>query len=194
MRELVFMLEEQSAQEMLEKIVPRLLSPETQIVARYIKFEGKQDLDKQLHPKLSSYLNPDARFIILRDQDSSDCLSIKSDLASLCNRAGRSEAIIRIACHELEAFYLGGLTAVEIGLGIAGIACQQTKAKFRNPDSLISPARQLERLTKNRYQKLAGSRAIAPHLNLENCGSRSFHNLVQAIRHTAFLLGDVSRP
>ena len=46
MSELVFMLEEQSARAMLEGLLPKLLPAE--VTPRYVVFEGKQDLEKQL--------------------------------------------------------------------------------------------------------------------------------------------------
>lgn len=67
MKELVFLLEEASAGAMLESLLPRILQPG--IRHRLIVFEGKQDLEKQLYRRLRAYLNPQARFIVLRDQD-----------------------------------------------------------------------------------------------------------------------------
>ena len=62
------MLEERSAKALLESLLPRILSPETEF--RCIPFEGKQDLEKQLIRKVRAYQNDQARFIVLRDQDS----------------------------------------------------------------------------------------------------------------------------
>jgi hypothetical protein len=85
----------------------------------------------------------------------------------------------------LEAFYLGDLRAVELGLRLRGLLSKQGKAKFRDPDRLQFPSLELEKLTNRQYQKVAGSRAIAPHLDLERPGSPSFHHLIQAIRSAA---------
>jgi hypothetical protein len=145
-------------------------------------FEGRQDLEKQMPNKLRGYLNPRARFIVMRDQDQADCRKVKRSLAALCTRAGRPQTTVRIACRELEAFYLGDLHAVEKGLNISGLAGKQNKARFREPDRLVHPSYELQKLTGNRYQKVAGSRAIAPHLNLQAPRSRSFHHLIRAIR------------
>ena len=89
---------------------------------------------------------------------------------------------MRIACKELESFYLADLDAVERGLGIPGIAKRQQESKYREPDKFISPKQELRRLTKNVYQPRSGSRAIAPYLDLGNSRSPSFRNLVQGIR------------
>lgn len=186
MIELVFLLEEESAKEMLVGILPRLLDPKSGVSTRFIVFEGKQDLEKQLVPKLARYQNPEARFIVLRDQDRHpDCRAVKSRLHSLCRQSGRKALKVRIACQELEAFYLGDLAAVEQGLGLKGLAKRQGEKKYRSPDSVVAPAKELERLTKFRYSKVLGSRAIAPHMALQSPRSTSFHHLLVAIQHLA---------
>jgi hypothetical protein len=186
-KELVFFLEEESAKVLLEILCPRLID-KNRVHTRFIVFEGKQDLQKQLERKLRGYLNPHASFIVLRDQDSGDCHKVKRSLKALCARAGRPNAIVRVACRELEAFYLGDLRAVELGLGIKGVAVKQDRAKYRDPDRLISPSRELEELTSRGYQKVAGSRAIGPHLQLVSPRSRSLHHLLEAIRNADYNL------
>ena len=166
---------------MLQSVVVKLKLDQANVATRYIVFEGKQHLDKNLERKLRGYVNPRARFIVLRDQDGADCKKLKSDLAAICKKA-RKKVVIPIACRELEAFYLADLLAVERGLAIQGVASKQGQAKYRNPDSLDHPAQELEKLTAHRYQKITGSRAIAPHLDLGNTRSASFRNLVSAIR------------
>ena len=82
----------------------------------------------------------------------------------------------------LESCYLADLAAVENGLELSGIAKHQGKQKYRSPDYLGSPSSELARLTKERYQKVGGSRAIGPWLDPENVRSDSFRNLVTGIR------------
>ena len=184
MRELVFLLEEESARAMLEGVLARML-PAT-LPVRYIVFEGKQDLERQLSRRVRGYRNPKARFVVLRDQDNHpDCTEIKARLTRLCREGGCNEALIRIACRELESFYLADLQAVERGLSIGGLAKQQQKQKYRNPDRLASPSRELRDMTKGRYQKVGGSRAIGPYLDLFNTRSTSFKNLINGIKRIA---------
>lgn len=182
MRELVFLLEEPSAKAMLESVLPRVLNEETRF--RCIPFEGKQDLEKQLTRKIRAYQNDQARFIVLRDQDSHpDCTVVKSRLLDLCKASGKADrCLVRIACRELETFYLADLLAVEQSLGLTGLAKHQQSRKFKTPDHLGSPSRELKTLTGNRYEKVAGSRAIGRHLQLDNERSPSFRNLMVAIR------------
>jgi hypothetical protein len=182
MKELVFLLEEPSAKAMLETLLPRML--DQNISARCIPFEGKQDLEKQLTRKIRAYQNQEARFIVLRDLDNHpDCLAVKRKLLDLCAESGRAEqCIVRIACKELETFYLADLKAVEQALQMPGLAKQQQKKKFRTPDNLGSPSSELKNLTTQHYEKVAGSREIGKHLNIENDRSSSFRNLIGAIR------------
>jgi len=185
MTELVFLLEERSARALLESLLPRVLPPG--LPFRLIPFEGKQDLEKQLTRRIRGYANPRARFIVLRDQDSApDCKAVKQRLLALCDLADRRpDCLVRIACRELETMYLADLAAVDKALGTDKLARQQGGRKFRSPDLLESPSQELRRLTAHRYEKVAGSRAIGLHLNLDNGRSPSFHHLVSGIRHMA---------
>lgn len=181
-REIVFLLEERSAQALLESLLPRLL-PEG-IAYRLIPFEGKQDLEKQLARRIRGYMNRDARFIVLRDQDSApDCKVVKQRLLALCAESGRAgTCLVRVACRELETIYLADLAAVDAALETRGLARRQTERKFRNPDALESPSRELRGLTQQRYEKVQGSRAIGKHLDLSNERSATFKHLISGIR------------
>ncbi len=182
MKELVFLLEEPSARAMLESLLPRILSEE--IHFRCIPFEGKQDLEKQLTRKIRGYQNQGARFIVLRDLDSQpDCLLLKRKLLALCADSGKAEqCLVRLACKELETFYLADLQAVEQALQMNGLAKHQQTKKFRTPDHLGSPSVELKKLTKQKYEKVAGSREIGKYLDPNNERSTSFRNLIGAIR------------
>ena len=59
MSKLVFLLEEESAKNMLQGILPRML-PDTPV--QYITFEGKQDLEQQMVRKIRLWREPDSRF------------------------------------------------------------------------------------------------------------------------------------
>jgi len=180
MKTVVFFLEEPSAKEMLMGLLPRVLSPNIDI--RYIIFRGKQDLEKNLCKKLRGWHLPESVFVVIRDQDSGDCHAVKTKLINLCLQAGRGDALVRVACRELESFYLGDLKAVEQGLGITGLTAKQDGKKFRSPDMLGNPSDELDKLTSGVYQKLSGSRAIGPFLELEGNRSHSFNMLLMGIK------------
>lgn len=182
MKELVFLLEEISAKAMLESLLPRILHAD--IHHRFIPFEGKQDMEKQLCKRLRGYLNPQTRFIVLRDLDSEpDCKKLKEKLTDYCQQAGQMDkTLIRIACRELESFYLADLEAVGKALSIPRLASYQNKSRFRKPDLLPNPSRELATLTKDYYQKISSSNAIGQFLDPENTRSSSFYHLIQGIR------------
>ena len=188
MSALVFLLEEESAKNMLEGIVSRLV-PEG-VHVQYMTFSGKQDLEKQMERKIRLWMEPDSRFIILRDQDAGDCTAIKARLLNIVQKTGKADVcLVRIACHELESFFLGDLAAVAQGLNMPALAGKQNKTPYRRPDTIANAAEELKKLTGNRYSKLAGSRAIGPCLSLNGSNrSHSFGVLVDAIFRQASLL------
>lgn len=182
MSTLVFLLEEESAKALLQVIVPKLIPPE--VTARYITFEGKQDLEQEIVRKLRGWRTPDTAFIILRDQDAADCEKIKQRLLDLVKASGKKETcLVRIACHELESFYLGDLAAVAQGLNLTDLGKLQRKALYRSPDDLANASEQLKRITQKKYCKVAGSRAIARFMKLDGSNlSKSFRLLCSSIK------------
>ncbi len=90
--------------------------------------------------------------------------------------------MVRIACHELESWYLGDLAAVERGLGVSGLSAKQNQNKYRIPDRLSNAADELAKLTRDRYQKVGGSRAISPFLDPNNNRSHSFNVFVDGLK------------
>lgn len=179
MTELVFFLEEPSAKAMLEGVVPRLLGES--ISVRYVVFQGKQDLEKRLPRRLRAWQNPQARFVVMRDQDSGDCCEIKQRLRKICRESGKPDALVRIACHELESFYLGDLKAVASTIGPKALAKRQSNSKYRDPDRLNNAAQELKHIARS-YQKLSGSRAIGLALSLDENRSASFKQLTNGIK------------
>lgn len=173
MMTLVFFLEELSAQAFLESFLPSILPSDFSV--QYIVFEGKSDLEKRLAQRLRGWNKPNCKFIVLRDQDSADCKEVKSGLVAKCKEGSHPETLVRIACHELESWYLGDLLAVQIGLVENGLSKFQGKAKFRNPDELNNAADELVKLTKGKYQKVSGSREIGKYMTASTNRSHSFN-------------------
>lgn len=181
MKHLVCLLEERSAQYVLESILPRLFHG-VEMSFQYLVFEGKQDLEKRLKNRLKGYRKPDAYFLVMRDQDSGNCVKIKEQLWQKVRNSGKEErTLIRIACRELESFFLGDLQAVGKALNAPKIQQQKNKKKFRNPDTLGSPYNELKKIDKN-YTKTAGARSIAEYMALDGTNlSRSFNALIDGL-------------
>ncbi len=185
MSRIVFLLEEPSAKEALNGLLPRVLGDLRWLL---IPHEGKQNLMKSIPRKLRAWQAPGDRFVVIRDQDGSDCLEVKNKLVAICKAAGRPAALVRLACRELESWFLGDLAAVEKGTDTKNLASLQMKTKYRDPDRLANPSSELKRLVP-RYQKLSGARAIGRHLDLDANTSRSFRVLVKGLRRLALEMG-----
>ena len=179
MTELVFFLEELSARALLEGFLPKIVPDTTR--CRFIVFEGKQDLEKQVVKRMRGYRVPDACFVILRDKDAEDCRRVKARLITKCTEAMKTDAMVRVACHELESWYLGDLAAVEAGLGLSGLTRLQHKSPYEKPDDIVAPSQKLKTIAPS-YQKVSGSRAIGPHLDPANNRSHSFSVFVNGIQ------------
>ena len=104
MSRIVFLLEDYSMKVLLDGLLPRLF-PELSFLC--VPHEGKQDLEKSLPRKLRAWREPGVRFVVVRDNDGADCRDLKSRLVALCASGGREDALVRIACQEVEAWYLG---------------------------------------------------------------------------------------
>jgi hypothetical protein len=183
MSQLVFFLEERSARAMLESFLPTIFP---NLAVRYVVFQGKQQLEKELPKRLRGWNVPGDRFIVLRDNDGGDCRALKRRLADSCASAGRPQTVVRIACQELEAWYLGDLHAIEQAFSIDGLEALRRKAKFRDPDRIGKPSDELSKMTRGRYQKIIGSRAIGRCLGRGRNRSASFRAFVAAIERLSF--------
>ncbi len=179
MTELVFLLEEASIIEVLEVLVPGIVPND--VICRFVPHEGKSDLEKSIPRKLRAWRTPGVRFVVVRDKDQGDCHAVKEKLLELCQKGRRPDTLVRIVCHHLESWYLGDLAAVEKAFSLNGIARRQDQQKFRDPDALPNAEQVLRRLAPQ-YQKIAGSREIAPHLDVDNNRSHSFGVFLSGVR------------
>lgn len=178
MRHLVCLLEEPSAQDALQAWLPTWLPDD--VTPHFIVFQGKQDLEKRMVLRIRYWLQPDSRFLVLRDQDSGDCKVVKAGLAARCVEAGRPDAVVRVACRELESFFVGDWHAVANAFGKPALTRLARKARYRDPDGLGSPSQELVKHLSG-YQKRDGARRIAPLVDPARNTSRSFHALRKAV-------------
>ncbi len=179
---LVFLLEELSMKAFLEGFLPRILPPDVHV--RLVPHEGKSDLEKSIPRKLRAWRTPNTQFVVVRDQDAGDCVRIADHLRALCADAGRADTLVRIACRELEAWFLGDLQAVADAFELPRLASLQSQKKYRQPDSIGSPSRELAALVPG-YGKVAGARRLGPALDVERCCSPSLAAFVRGVQRTA---------
>jgi hypothetical protein len=179
---LVFLLEEPSAQDALQGFLPSILPPDVSI--EYLVFEGKQDLEKRMVRRMRGWLKPESVFLVLRDQDSGDCRIIKQNLTDLCREAGKPDAMVRIACRDLESWFLGDWESVGKAFALPRLANLQRKASYQDPDRIVNPVSELRKAIPT-YQKRDGARRIGPHLSHARNRSRSFQVFVEAVQRLA---------
>jgi hypothetical protein len=177
MSRLVFLLEEYSMKVLLDGLLPRLF-PDLSFVC--VPHERKQDLEKSVPRKLRAWNEPGARFVVLRDNDGGDCRALKAKLRELCEEGRRGDALTRIACQELEAWYLGEPDALTAAFGRESMRAIGSKARYRDPDSVQVPSAALREMVPA-FQKVSGARAMAKHLTREGNRSRSFRVLLDGI-------------
>lgn len=175
---LEFLVEEKSMAVFLEEFLPLIL-PEGYILNENCTIRphnGKQDLQNQLPKIVRAYRNYPwpVRFMVLHDQDSHDCILLKSKLKKLIdNDTSTINYLIRIACKELENWYLGDLSAIEFVYPESKAKSKKNKAKFRTPD-LLNGAEEMEKFTKN-FGKVSCAREIAKVISINNNKSVSFN-------------------
>ncbi len=179
MSRLVFLLEEYSMKVLLEALLPRLF-PALPFLC--VPHEGKQDLERSIPQKLQAWREPGVRFVIVRDNDNGDCRALKQRLGGLC--AARPETVVRIACQELEAWYLGDPAALAEAFGDAKLARIGRRARFRDPDAVGQPSRTLVELVPS-FQKVSGARLLGPLLDPARNMSGSFRALIDAVQRLA---------
>lgn len=179
---LIFLLEEPSMKYLLDELLPRILPPD--VTFQTIPHRGKRDLEKSIPRKLRGWNEPgDIRFVILHDQDTKDCVSLKTALQQLCDVTERP-CLVRIACQEMEAWYFGDVNALCLAYGQPKLRDVIRKEKFRIPDAIPNPKEQLYKLIPE-HQQISGAKRVAPHMNIEQNTSVSFQKFVSGVRRMA---------
>ncbi len=180
---LVFLLEEPSAREALKGLLPKIIPKEVEV--RFLVYEGKQDLEKRMARQMRAWQLPNSRFVVMRDQDSGDCREIKRKLLEQCRAAGREDALVRIACRELEAWFIGDWEAVGMAFDRPKLKGLQAKKTYREPDRIGSPVGELRKQIPT-YQKVDGAKRISSYLDLERNRSPSFCAFVEGVRRLSW--------
>ena len=92
---------------------------------------------------MKAWKEPDTHFVIIQDQDSNDFRLQKVKIMELCIDCSR-DVLIRIACHEMEAWYFGDLEVVSKSYG-KDLTKYSEKKKYRDPDAIASPKQELRK-------------------------------------------------
>lgn len=162
---------------LLDGLLPRVF-PDIRFLC--VPHEGKQDLERSVPRKLRAWREPGVRFVVIRDNDGSDCTALKQGLVTLCSKGGRNDTLVRIVCQELEAWYLGEPDALAEAFGKEALRGIGRRAQFREVDAVQQPSAALERLVPE-FQKVSGARRMARFLSRERNQSSSFQVLLAGI-------------
>jgi hypothetical protein len=174
---------------LLECLLPRIFPGWT--VGNHflcIRHEGKDDLRRSIPRKLKAWQGKNDRFVVVQDQDKSDCKLLKKSLLDLCSDAGRSDTLVRIVCQELEAWYIGDLQALTIEYAPASLRHKDVQKRFRDPDSIDKPSLILEKLIPT-FQKLSGARRMGVRIRPESNTSKSFAIFISGVERVAIEMG-----
>lgn len=122
------------------------------------------------------------KFVVVQDQDSNNCRELKEKLLELCKKS-KKEVLVRIACHELEAWYFGDMNVLSKAYGV-DLSAAKRKRKYQVPDAIMNPKAELKRLLPE-HQQISGARKIAPIIDIENNSSVSFQVFVNGVKRFA---------
>jgi hypothetical protein len=187
------LVEERSAKEVLEVLIPRIIGDRATFAVR--DFNGKQALLRALPARLQGYNEPgwqrrDVRIVVLVDRDADDCRQLKAQLEAAAQQAGLVthatrgpgqpfQVLTRIAIEELEAWYFGDGAALTAAYGIDPHLAH--RAGYRDPDAVPGGTaealeRELQRVRQHTsgLRKLEAARTIAPHMDPARNRAHSF--------------------
>ena len=173
--------EEPSMEYFLSGFLPRIL-PTGHILNEncFIRsHEGKTHLLKSIPGKMRAYssYHEVVKVLIIHDQDSNDCIRLKQQIKLLC--MDTIPVVIRIACKELENWYLGDFHAIEKTFPDVKADKYMNKAKFRNPDKL-NGSQEMKLLTKE-FSKTSTAREMGSQLSTNHNKSKSFNHFVSGL-------------
>lgn len=182
------LVEEQSMEETLKILLPRMLPPET--TYRILSFQGKQNLLRQLPARLRGYswITNEYRIIVLLDEDRQNCIDLKQQLETAAQQAGlstktsaggsRFQVLNRIVVEELEAWFLGDIEAIRQAYPRLP---ETLPRKFNNPDAVpggtwetLEKTMQRHGYFKGGYAKIEAARSISAHMDPNRNRSKSF--------------------
>lgn len=200
MSRLEILVEEQSAEEALRHLLPKIIRGGVRV--KIINMGNKTKLLKQLPARLAGYRQRISegerlRIVVLVDRDSDDCKKLKNLLERVAIDAGLTTkssphengdfvVLNRIVIEELESWFIGDSVALRKAFPSLP-RINTSSGIFRNPDnggSWEALHRYLKNngIYKNGFPKIDAARRIAPHMNVADNRSLSFRTFVSGFR------------
>ncbi len=186
---IIFLVEDYSMRKFLEGILPRLGFEDYAFEIKHHR--GKEDLISHL-PKIIPSLSKRAQqIIVIIDQDKQNCVKLKNKIKEKMAWCA-CEYKIRIACYELEAWFLGDMKAITECSHRFKAPFFQGKEKYRDVDRIDKPSRVIEEIVPDWKEQYASkpqfAKKIADSVSLEmqnvegSNRSHSFHVLLETLR------------
>jgi Domain of unknown function (DUF4276) len=183
--------EEPSMEYFLRGLLPRILPGDYALDQNcFIRpHEGKSDLKKSIPRKMSAYqhFGYPVKVLIVHDQDANDCVLLKKDLLAL-SKPTSVPILVRIACRELENWYLGDFSALEQVYPEIRASELYRKAKFRNPDNVFG-SKEIKSLSNN-FTKTGAARVLGPIIDVSENNSPSFQQFITGLSKLLELKSD----
>ncbi len=102
---------------------------------------------------------------------------------SILNQNREQPNLVRIACRELENWYLGDMNAIEAVYPNFKAKKHQKKAKYRNPDHVFGVFELKEMIDGfANFAKNHASKNIPLYMNINNNNSNSFNHLINGVQ------------
>lgn len=144
-----------------------------------IDHQGKSDLERSYPRKMKEWREPGIRFIILRDNDGSDCVELKQKLVSRVPD-NAPEYLVRIVCQELEGWLIGDMDAIVAAYPAAARHQSFKKLSKTDPDGLTNASDLMKYLTGTQV-KVGRAELIAKHMQPAINRSTSFQVFVAGL-------------
>jgi hypothetical protein len=199
MTQLEILVEEQSAEEALRRLLPKITKDRGR--ANVLNLGSKYKLLKSLPSRLAAYRQriergEQLRIVVLVDRDDDNCENLKGNLEKMArdvalptktspDATGCFRVLNRIVIEELESWFIGDPAALQKAFG--GLPrIDASSGIFRNPDnggSWEALHRFLKKhgIYKSSFPKIEAARRIAPHMDITANRSKSFQAFVSGI-------------
>jgi Domain of unknown function (DUF4276) len=180
MKTLIFFVEERSMMIVLDSLKSRFAPQRHVIISPH---EGKNDLEKSFPRKIRAWNFPaDALFVVMRDNDGSDCAILKERLISSVPLERRDRTRVRVVMQQLESWYLGDPMALVEAEYLTAAKAEIIKntAKYRDPERIENADEVFQKLA-GAPGKLAAARRLGPFLDPDRNRSTSLRVVVETL-------------
>jgi len=138
---IIFLVEDYSMRKFLEGILPRLGFTADAFEIKH--HQGKEDLLGNLTQVIPTLSKRAKHIVVLIDQDRQDCIQLKQKLKEKVAWCA-CDYTLRIACYELESWFLGDLDAITQCSERFRLKHFQNKQKYQQTDNIVKPSTDIE--------------------------------------------------